>query len=104
MATTKKDRLVARARETAPRPNPGRLSAVEGQKRGYRVVPASLYTPEANWIDQIAEVLKRAGNPKASRSMVIREAIYRLQEELSDKNPDEVLQYFIERHRRAGAV
>lgn len=103
MAPSKKDRLVARAKETAPRPNPDRLSDVRGQKKGYRVVPASLYTPEANWIDQIAEVLKRAGNPKANRSMVIREAIYRLQEELNDKSPDEVLQYFIERHRKAEA-
>jgi hypothetical protein len=104
MAKSKKDRLIARARETAPRPNPGRLAAADGQKKGYRVVPASLYTPEANWIDQIAEVLKRAGNPKANRSMVIREAIYRLQEELTDKSPDEVLQYFIERHRKAEAL
>lgn len=104
MAQSKKARLVARARETAPRPNPGRLTDVKGEKRGYRVVPASLYTPEANWIDQIADVLKRAGNPKANRSMVIREAIYRLQEELGDKSPDEVLRYFIERHRKAEAL
>jgi hypothetical protein len=98
---SKKDRLIARARATAPRPNPQRLSEDKNQKKGYRVVPASLYTPEANWLDQIAEVLKRAGNPKANRSMVIREAIYRLQEELSDKSPEEVLQYFIDRHRKA---
>src|SRR2546423_15408410 len=104
MAKSKKDRLIARARETAPRPKPGRLTDGKGQKKGYRVVPASLYTPEANWIDQIAEVLKRAGNPKANRSMVIREAIYRLQEELINKSPDEVLQYFIERHRKAEAL
>jgi hypothetical protein len=104
MAPSKKDRLVARARATAPRPNPERLSDARVQKKGYRVVPASLYTPEANWIDQIADELKRAGNPKANRSMVIREAIYRLQEELSDKSPDEVLRYFIERHRKAHAL
>jgi hypothetical protein len=101
---SKKDRLIARARATAPRPNPNRLSDDQNQKKGYRVVPASLYTPEANWLDQIADVLKRAGNPKANRSMVIREAIYRLQEELSDKSPDEVLQYFIDRHRKAEAL
>jgi hypothetical protein len=104
MTSSKKDRLIARARATTPRPNPSRLSEDKNQKRGYRVVPASLYTPEANWIDQIADVLKSAGNPKANRSMVIREAIYRLQEELNDKSPDEVLQYFIERHRKAEAV
>src|SRR5205085_1519347 len=104
MASSKKDRLIARARATAPRPNPNRLLDDKKQKKGYRIVPASLYTPEANWLDQIAEVLKRAGNPKANRSMVIREAIYRLQEELHNKKPEEVLQYFIDRHRKAEAV
>jgi hypothetical protein len=101
---SKKDRLIERARATTPRPNPNRLTDDKNQKKGYRIVPASLYTPEANWLDQIADGLKRAGNPKANRSMVIREAIYHLQEELRDKNPEEVLQYFIERHRRAGVV
>jgi hypothetical protein len=101
---SKKDRLVARARATTPRPNPNRLTDDKNQKKGYRIVPASLYTPEANWLDQIADGLKRAGNPKANRSMVIREAIYRLQEELRDKSPEDVLQYFIERHRKAGAI
>jgi hypothetical protein len=101
---SKKDRLIARARATAPSPNPHRLSDDKNQKKGYRVVPASLYTPEANWLDQIADVLKRAGNPKANRSMVIREAIYRLQEELIDKSPEEVLQYFINRHRKAEVI
>lgn len=104
MPSSKKDRLIARARATTPRPNPRRLLSDKKQKTGYRIVPASLYTPEANWIDQLAETLKRAGNPKANRSMVIREAIYRLQEELQDMNPEEVLQYFIERHRKAEAV
>ncbi len=104
MAPSKKDRLIARARATTPRPNPNRLSDDKTCKKGYRVVPASLYTPEANWIDQITDGLKRAGNPKANRSMVIREAIYRLQEELNDKSPEEVLQYFIDRHRKAEAV
>lgn len=103
MATSKKERLVERARATAPKPNPSRLSDSKAEKKGYRVVPASLYTPEANWLDQIADALKRAGNPKANRSMVIREAIYRLQEELTDKSPEEVLQYFIDRHRKAEA-
>jgi hypothetical protein len=32
--------------------------------------------------------------------MVIREAIYTLQQELNEKSPDEMLQYFITRHRQ----
>jgi len=104
MAQSKKDRLIERARATAPRPNPERLQSNGHEKKGYRVVPASLYTPEANWIDEITETLKSAGNPKANRSMVIREAIYALQETLKEKSSDEVLQYFIERHRKAEAT
>lgn len=100
MAQTKRDRLVAKAQATAPRPNPERLTGPSNEKQGYRVVPASLYTPEANWIDEITETLKSAGNPKANRSMVIREAIHSLQELLQEKTPDEVLQYFIDRHRK----
>jgi hypothetical protein len=98
--SSKKSQLIERARATAPQPNPRRLLDDQSQKKGYRVVPASLYTPEANWIDHITALLKRAGNPKANRSMVIREAIYRLQKDLDDKSPEEILHYFIERHRQ----
>jgi len=102
MTQSKRERLVAKAQATAPRPNPERLLDQPHDRKGYRVVPASLYTPEANWVDAITETLKSAGNPKANRSMVIREAIYSLQEKLGEKTPDEVLQYFIERHRKTG--
>jgi hypothetical protein len=61
------------------------------------VVAVSLYTPEAEWIDHITQVLQRAGNPKANRSLVIREAISQLQEHLAGKSPEEALHYFIER-------
>lgn len=100
MTQSKKTRLLAKAKETAPSPNPKRLSNTDSEKKGYRIVPTSLYTPEANWIDEVAETLKRAGNPKANRSMVVREAISLLQEELGEKSPDEMLQFFINRHRQ----
>ena len=100
MTQSKKRRLLEKAQQTAPRPNPKRLTGDGHEKKGYRIVPASLYTPEANWIDEIADMLKRAGNPKANRSMVIREAIYTLQDELKEKSPDQVLQFFITRHRQ----
>ena len=62
------------------------------------MVAVSLYTPEAEWIDHITQVLQRAGkNPKANRSLVIREAIPQLQEHLAGKSPEEALHYFIER-------
>jgi hypothetical protein len=93
----KRKRLVAAAQSTTRQPEPKRLS--EGEpKKGYRVVPVSLYTPEAEWLDRTCQVLKQAGNPKANRSLVVREAIHRLEEELREKSPEEVLRYFVERH------
>lgn len=101
MAASKKTRLLERARATARRPVATRLTDNENQKQGYRIVPVSLYSKEADWLDEIAAHLKNAGNPKANRSMVVREAIYTLQEALNTKNPDEVLLHFIKRFRKA---
>ena len=96
----KKSRLLERATATVRQPRPGRLLETGDQKKGYRVVAISLYTPEAEWIDYLTHVLQRAGNPKANRSLVIREAIAQLQENLAGKSPDETLHYFIERQVR----
>jgi hypothetical protein len=99
----KKRRLMEQAEATARAPEPGRLLEVDTKRsKGYRVVAVSLYTPEAEWIDYITQLLQRAGNPKANRSLVVREAIARLQEDLENKSPDEALSYFIK--RQAGRV
>lgn len=102
MALSKKSKLLEKAKSTTPRPNPQRLSGNGREKIGYRVVPISLYTPEANWIDELTDVLKQSGNPKANRSMVVREAIHLLRESLSEKQSDEILQFFISRHKQSG--
>jgi hypothetical protein len=94
----KKSRLMARAAATVRQPDPDRLRQAERHQAGYRVVTISLYTPEAEWVDHMTQMLQRAGNPKANRSLVIREAIARLQEDLQDKTPQEALQDFIARH------
>jgi hypothetical protein len=96
----KKSRLLERATATVRQPRPDRLLETGDKKKGYRVVAISLYTPEAEWIDYLTHVLQRAGNPKANRSLVIREAIAQLQENLAGKSPDETLHYFIERQVR----
>ena len=70
--------------------------------KGYRVVAVSLYTPEANWIDEVVLILRRSGNPKANRSLVVREAILRLQEDLRAKEPGDVLHDFSDRHAKRG--
>jgi hypothetical protein len=101
----KKRRLLERATATVRQPRPDRLREADPKRKGYRVVAVSLYTSEAEWVDYITQVLQRAGNPKANRSLVIREAISRLQEDLQDKTPEETLYYFIERQvkRSTGA-
>jgi hypothetical protein len=100
----KKSRLLERATATVRQPRPDRLLETGDKKKGYRVVAISLYTPEAEWIDYLTHVLQRAGNPKANRSLVMREAIAQLQENRAGKIPDETLHYFIERQvRRSNA-
>ena len=94
----KKDSIIEQAKAVVREPASVKLIETESSKKGYRIVAMSLYTPEAEWVDHITRGLQQAGNPKANRSFVIREAILRLQEELKDKSPDEVLQNFIRRH------
>ena len=59
----KKKRLIERATATARKPEPTRHLEPESQKKGYRVVAVSLYTPEAEWVDHTFKVLQRAGSP-----------------------------------------
>lgn len=96
MATSNKELLKRRVAETRREPRPSRLAADRPRKPGYRVVAVSLYTPEADWIDQTTKALQAAGNAKANRSLVVREAILRIQESLADKRPEEILQDFTE--------
>ena len=71
---------------------------------GYRVVTVSLYREEAEEADRLTEILKRAGWHKANRSLVIREALARLHEELVERSPEEIFRYFIDRHARRAAA
>lgn len=95
----KKQALAAKAKQSVRAPEPSRLRDARG-KPGYRVVAVSLYTPEADWIDQVTRALQLAGNAKANRSLVVREAILRLQEELRAKGPGEILLDFTARQAR----
>jgi hypothetical protein len=73
--------------------------------RRYRVIAVSLYDEEATAADRITEILRHVGWPKANRSLVIREALLRLEDELSAKSPEEVFRYFVDRYaRRAGQL
>jgi hypothetical protein len=81
-------------------------ASAEGSKRSarrYRVVAVSLYEEQAEAADRITAALQRSGWPKANRSLVIREALLGLAEELGGKSSEEIFQYFIDRYaRRAG--
>jgi hypothetical protein len=95
----KKSRLIERARETVRTPKPPRL--LDGsRKKGYRIVAVSLYLPEVEWIDRATRTLQQAGNAKANRSMVVREAILRLQAELGELTAAELLNNFTEHQAR----
>ena len=100
----KKRSLLAQARQAVRSPEPARLRDAPPAKPGYRVVAISLYTPEADWIDQLTRALQLAGNAKANRSLVVREAILRLQEELATKGPGEILMDFATRQARRAQV
>jgi len=92
----KAKRLIEKVLATARVPQPARLIETD-KKRGYRVVAISLYTPEIDWVNNITRTLIAAGSIKANRSLVVQEAIHRLQEDLTGKNPNEVIKYFIAR-------
>ena len=99
--SAKKQNLLAKAQQTVRSPEPSRLRDVGRTTRpGYRVVAFSLYSPEADWVDQVTRALKLAGNAKANRSLVVREAILRLQDELREKSPGEILSDFTTRQAR----
>lgn len=92
--SAKKQDLIAKAQATVRSPKPERLRDSGRTRPGYRVVAVSLYSPEADWIDQVTRALQLAGNAKANRSLVVREAILRLRDALKEKTPAEILMDF----------
>jgi hypothetical protein len=68
-----------------------------------RIVASNLHLTGIAEADRVANVLKGAGWPRATRSLVIREALYRLQDDLLGKTPEEVFQYFLARRRSRAA-
>ena len=64
---------------------------------GYRRVTVVLYVSEAIEADRIVEILRDGGLPKANRSLVLREALLRLQQDLEGMQPAEVFRYFVNR-------
>jgi hypothetical protein len=98
--SAKKEKLIAKAQASVRSPKPARLQDGRGDKPGYRVVAVSLYQPEADWVDLVTKQLQLAGLAKANRSLVVREAILRLQEELRRESPAGILVNFTARQAK----
>jgi hypothetical protein len=74
--------------------------AAKNTARGYRIITVSLFDAEADAADHLTTVLREAGWPKANRSLVIREALLGLADELQGKSSEEIFRYFLERYAR----
>ena len=82
-----------------------RMSLTSGRRsKSYRVVAISLYEDEAAVADRLTDILRGGGWPKANRSLVVREALILLQEQLAELAAEDVYRYFANRQaKRAGA-
>jgi len=75
---------------------------VSDTSKRYRIISLSLYSNELAEADRLTEILRDSGWPKANRSLVVREALSRLFEDLADKEPEDVFRYFLDtRAKRA---
>jgi hypothetical protein len=70
---------------------------VTPKHKRYRVVGLSLYVNEAREADRLTEILRNGGWPKANRSLVVREALCRLSDDLAGKSDEEIFRYFLDR-------
>jgi len=95
-----KQQLIQRAKETVRQPKTKETLQSETGKKGYRIVAVSLYTPEAQWIEETTKAIQKAGSPKANRSLLVREAILRLQDAFKGMKPEEILENITERQRK----
>ena len=72
--------------------------------RGYRILAISLYNDDAAAADRVTDILRRGGWPKANRSLIMREGLIRLEEDLAGKGAEEVFQYFSTRLAKRAAA
>jgi len=68
------------------------------------VIAISLYDDEASAADRLTVILQRGGWPKANRSLVMREALIRLEEELAGMSAEDIFHYFANRLAKRAAA
>jgi len=76
----------------------------KSSSKSYRVVAVSLYDEELAAANRLADILRRGGWPKANRSLVMREALIRLEEELVGMSVEDVFHYFANRQAKRAAA
>jgi len=87
--TEQRARETARSHRQAPLVAPGR--------RGYSAITISLYTDELLFVERLVLQLEAAGDPKASRSRVLQEAVAQLRAVLEARGLEDgadLLQFF----------
>jgi hypothetical protein len=67
----------------------------------YRVIAVTLHPDGIAEADRLAGILQDEGWPRATRSLIIREALERLGEELAGKTPEEIMREFLKRRPRS---
>ena len=77
---------------------------IKPSSKSYRVIAVSLYDEELTAADHLTASLRRGGWPKANRSLVMREALIRLEEELVGMSVEDVFHYFANRQAKRAAA
>lgn len=72
------------------------------QTKSYKIVTLSMYLSDVAEANRVTDALRRAGWPKANRSLVVREALLSLHDDLAGKSDEEIFQFFLARHRGRG--
>jgi hypothetical protein len=83
----------------------GWLPEVRDPGGPYRGTPISLSDKEVAEADRLADILRSGGWSSANRSLVVREGLSLLFENVAGKDPEAVFRYFLERQaKRANAA
>jgi hypothetical protein len=71
--------------------------------KSYKIVAVSLYLGDAAKADELVNTLHRAGWPSANRSLIVREALLRLSDELAGKSDEDILNFFVDSSKTRSA-
>jgi len=102
--TKKAQKLAEAARSRSQSRARGRFKESVTAPKGYKASGFSLYTRHLNFVDQITHALKTHGMPKANKSLVVQQALERLEEDLRGMGTaEEYVRYFLEKQAKRTA-